>query len=216
MLRTTRALGTLVFITLITPGCEDRADDATPPQAATAEHHASAPNTATGPTHPATPLNESQSVEALGTLNAGEIELARYALGRTQTTQGRDLAQMMIDQHTEAEANVVAWALAHSVVGETNDVTPAVTTIVSSVRTRLEYASDANFDRTYAQTQIEMHEGALDILDNRVLPGARDASFRTLVTTIRGGVATHLAHARMVLAEVPVSSAGVATSDHTH
>jgi putative membrane protein len=84
------------------------------------------------------------------------------------------------------------------------------------MRTRLEYADDAAFDRAYVQGQIEMHADALSILDDRIVPGATDPDFRHLVTEIRSGVANHLAHARAALTQLPRAGAPVAAGEHAH
>jgi putative membrane protein len=147
-------------------------------------------------------LTEAQAVDVLSALNHGEISLARYALERATTPDARQFAQMMIDGHTEAQANVEAWAQGASVLGAPNDVTPTLQNDARDVRTRLESTDDAHFDEAYVQSQVDMHQRALDLIDQRVVPGARDQGFRRLVATLRTGVATHLAHAR-ALAEGP-------------
>ena len=177
-------------------GCEERAGDLPILEQAPIAELRALPLAA--PTPRDVPLTEAQSVDVLGASSHGEISLARYALGRARQQQTRDLAQMMIDQHTVAQAEVERWAQTASVVAAPNDVTPAIERAVATVRASLESTPDDQFDTAYVRSQVEMHQDALRILDEHVVPGARDARFRALVATIRGGVATHLAHARAV------------------
>lgn len=214
-----KSLGSLALTCLALTACDEPMQSPPAPERPTAPEARpmADPMPATGPlptqpiapdqpTAAAAPLNDSQSVEALGTLNHGEVELARYALERAHAEPARQLAQMMIDEHTEAEADVVAWAQAHAVAGQANDVSPAVLASAGAVRTRLETTSDEDFDRAYVQSQIDMHADALDILDQRIVPGAQDPAFRTLVTHIRSAVSMHLAHARTTLDALPTSA----------
>ena len=177
-------------------GCEERAGDLPIlEQAPTAELRALPP---TAPSPHAAALTQAQSVDVLGSLSHGEIGLARYALGRARQQQTRDLAQMMIDQDTVAQANVERWAQTASVTAASNDVTPTIGRAVATVRASPESTPDDQFDTAYVRSQVEMHQDALRILDERIAPGAHDPSFRALVATSRAGVATHLAHARAV------------------
>ncbi len=222
---TLRTIGSLSLALTLAAGCDRNGAESPAPQAAegpVATHEpmppAPAPAMPTPPPAPpaVTTLTDAQSVEALGTLNHEEISLARYAHGRAHSDGARNLAQMMIDQHTQAEADIVAWAQAHQVAGAMNDVSPAVTASAAAVRTRLEAASDEDFDRAYVHSQVDMHQDALTILDQRIIPGATNPEFRTLVTNIRAAVATHLEHARETLASMPRGTEPMAASEHTH
>jgi putative membrane protein len=211
-----KSLGSIALVCVVVTACDEPIESPPASQrtsATTATAPEPAPVAMPAPTPPAPALlNDSQSVEALGTLNHGEVELARYALERARTEPARHLAQTMIDEHTQAEADVVAWAQEHMVAGQANDVSPAVLASANAVRARLESTTDDDFDRAYVQSQIDMHSDALDILDQRIVPGAQDPAFRTLVTHIRGAVAMHLAHARTTLAELPHPSPAVAAA----
>ena len=195
---TSRVLSAALVIACIgQPGCDEmraHAAVAPPPSARspTLEH---AP-----PPSPAAPLDEARAVDVLGTLNGGEISLARYALTRATAPDVRDLAQMMIDQHTEVQANVADWAATASVAAQSNEVSTTVDASVATVRAQLEATPAQSFDAAYAQSQVSLHRDALTILDERLIPGAHDASFRALLTTIRAGIATHLAHATAIAA----------------
>lgn len=218
---TLRTIGSLSLALALVVGCDHDQDDSTAPQTAEATRPAQPTPPAPPPAMPtppsaATTLTDAQSVEALGTLNHEEISLARYAHERAHSDGARNLAQMMIDQHTQAEADIVSWAQAHQVVGAMNDVSPAVTASAAAVRTRLEAASDDDFDRAYIRSQVDMHQDALTILDQRIVPGATNPEFRTLVTNIRAAVAMHLEHARETLASMPRGNEPMAASEHTH
>lgn len=187
-------VGGVALVSVAAPGCDE------PAHAAVAAPRSAAltPGPIPDPPAPGTivaPLDEAQAVDVLATLNRGEISLAQYALTRATSPSARALAQMMIDQHTEVQANVTAWAQTAVVTASPSPVSTTVRESVSAVRNQLATTSDTTFDAEYVQSQITLHQDALTILDERLLPGAHDETFRALLTTIRAGIATHLAHA---------------------
>lgn len=148
------------------------------------------------------PLDEARSADVLSTLNGGEIELARVATQRTTNTDVRRFAEEMIAGHSAAQERVDAWVLASRTSPVDNPVSDDVESHAREVRTRLDAASAADFDRVYVESQVAMHESALHLLDERIIPGAREASFRPLVEHIRGDVAHHLEMARSLAARI--------------
>lgn len=188
---------------LLVPSACDMPRDEAPHETivSTVDPHPPAPPSSMAPSPPssADALDEASSVGVLGTLNAGEIDLARYALEHARSGAVRDLAQQMIDQHTDAQTRVGAWAASAQVTERESDVSRYLETGAREVRTRLEATAADAFDRAYVQSQIDMHTEALELLDQRILPGAHDEAFRTLATSIRASIAEHLGHARTAL-----------------
>ncbi len=183
-------VGAITFACMAAAGCDERLGELPILEQTPMSLHGHLPSSA--------PLTEAESVDALTSLNHGEISLARYAIERARTPIARDLAQMMMDQHTDAQANVAAWAQTAAVAPVANDVTRTIEGSLTTVRSRLDSTPDADFDVAYVRSQVEMHQDALRILDERILPGAHDEHFRALATTIRSAVAMHLAHARSI------------------
>jgi putative membrane protein len=62
--------------------------------------------------------------------------------------------------------------------------------------------SGYQFDSTYIENEVAYHRKFLTALDNVMLPGARNAELKALLTAIRPAVASHLAHAEQVRADV--------------
>jgi putative membrane protein len=59
------------------------------------------------------------------------------------------------------------------------------------------------FDTTYIANEISYHTRLLASIDGTLLPAARNAQLKQLITTIRPAVAAHLAHAQQVRTGLP-------------
>jgi putative membrane protein len=58
------------------------------------------------------------------------------------------------------------------------------------------------FDSVYVENEVSYHRKFLSQLDNVMIPAARNAELRNLLTAVRPAVASHLAHAEQVRADV--------------
>ncbi|HKO48298.1 MAG TPA: DUF4142 domain-containing protein [Polyangiaceae bacterium] len=57
----------------------------------------------------------------------------------------------------------------------------------------------AEFVKSYIQSQISVHREVLTLIDTWLLPDERDAELKALTATIRVSVATHLDAAKMII-----------------
>jgi putative membrane protein len=147
-------------------------------------------------------LDDAQSAHVLTTINTGEIDLAMIAVTRATRADVRSFAMTMITEHTDAQTMIDDWASANGTVPVDNEISRGVMADAMAVRAQLEAATGTTFDAMYVQSQVTMHKDALTIIDMNLLPGARDAQFRALLTSIRASVARHLAIA-MALQATP-------------
>jgi putative membrane protein len=140
-------------------------------------------------------LSDDQILQVVHTANQGEIAQAKLAKGKAQDARVKKLAAMMIKDHTAADHK--AMALAKKLNGPTPSATS--TSLESDAQnntTTLESESGADFDKGYVDTQVKEHQAVLDLIDQQLLPNAKDANVKTFVTGVRAKVAMHLQHAR--------------------
>ncbi len=140
-------------------------------------------------------LSDDQILQVVHTANQGEIAQAKLAKGKAQDARVKKLAAMMIKDHTDADHK--AMALAKKLNGATPSATS--TSLESDAQnntTTLESESGADFDKGYVDTQVKEHQAVLDLIDQQLLPNAKDANVKTFVTGVRAKVAMHLHHAQ--------------------
>jgi putative membrane protein len=140
-------------------------------------------------------LSDDQILQVVHTANQGEIAQAKLAKGKAQDARVKKLAAMMIKDHSDADHK--AMALAKTLNGPTPSATSAsLESDAQNNTTTLESESGADFDKGYVDTQIKEHQAVLDLIDQQLLPNAKDAHVKTFVTGVRAKVAMHLHHAQ--------------------
>jgi putative membrane protein len=140
-------------------------------------------------------LSDEQILQIVHTANEGEIAQAKLAKGKAQDARVKKLAAMMIQDHSAADHKTMA--LAKKLNGPTPSATGAsLENDAQSNTTTLESESGADFDKGYVDTQVKEHQAVLDLIDQQLLPDAKDADVKTFVTGVRAKVAKHLHHAQ--------------------
>jgi putative membrane protein len=132
------------------------------------------------------------------TLNDGEIMLARMAVANATNPAVRDFAQMMITDHTNANAMLEREGYAAA----PNSAVNALNTQVDHMRNMLQSSSGPAFDRTYIAQQIDMHQNALAMVGKNLQPSAQDPDLRNILGNMRSTVEMHLQHAKTLQNQV--------------
>jgi putative membrane protein len=146
-------------------------------------------------------LSDEQILEIVHTANQGEIAQAKLAKGRTQDARVKRLAAMMIEDHSVADHK--AMALSKKLNGPTPSATrSSLESDAQNNTTILESKTGAEFDKGYVDTQVKEHQAVLDVIDQQLLPNAKDADVKTFVTGVRAKVAMHLHHAQELQAAI--------------
>jgi putative membrane protein len=131
--------------------------------------------------------------------NEGEIQQGNAASAKATSADVVAFAQMMVADHTTALSNGQEVFARNNIAPAENDTTRALRTNSQQTVTNLNTYSGVAFDRTYMQTQVDLHQWLLTTLDTALIPSARTPEVRTLLQTQRGSVATHLERARQIL-----------------
>jgi len=120
-----------------------------------------------------------------------EIEAAKVALKRSTNVQVKKFAQDMIDAHTATSAGLKA-AIAASGVSIT-----LPTALPSDLQDKLDDLNKADakdFDKTYADDQVDAHQAALNLLQRYAQDGDV-AAIKTFAAETAPKVQEHLNHA---------------------
>lgn len=131
--------------------------------------------------------------------NEGEIAQGNAAAGQATSAEVRSFAQMMVTDHTNALNMARDTFSRHNMTPGETDITRALRTNSDRTVTNLATYRGRDFDRTYMQTQVNLHQWLLTTLDTALIPSAPNADVRSLLQTQRGSVAAHLEQARAIL-----------------
>ena len=143
-------------------------------------------------------LTDADAGAVARTINDGEIQTSQVALTNATSQQVRDFAQMMIDDHTNANKQLQA----NGYVMHENPVTMVLNADVNRRLGDLRGRSGSDFDRHYIAHQIDLHQTALETLRTTLQPSAREENLRQTLNVMRQSVEMHLEQARAIQAQI--------------
>jgi putative membrane protein len=134
------------------------------------------------------------------TVNNGEINEAKLAKSRTKNKEVKNFAQQMITDHTAANKKTAALASKMKIKPEESAESKQLKEEGKEELKKLKGLKGDDFDKEYMESQVRDHQKALDTIDNSLLPNAKDAALKDLLTQTRSTVAMHLDNAKKVQA----------------
>jgi putative membrane protein len=143
-------------------------------------------------------LDNAQVAAVVQAANAGEIAQAREALKRAKSARVRQFAQHMLRDHSAAEAEMTRLDSKEGWTPESSAIAEQLKMGSEQIMTNLRSAGAADFDSSYINAQVDEHTKVVDLLDNKLIPGAKDADLVKTLQEIRTKVAMHLNDAREI------------------
>lgn len=136
------------------------------------------------------------------TANNTDVSYAKVALvqGQTSTPAVLAFASRMLSDHSglnQAATEVFGKA---RIVPEDNTASLDFRDESAAKRDTLRERKGALFDSTYIANEVRYHTKLLAVLDGVLIPSARNADLKSLLTGVRPAVAAHLEHAQRVQA----------------
>jgi putative membrane protein len=134
--------------------------------------------------------------------NNTDISYARLVPSRAQREDVKKFADRMLTDHTGVNALVTQLLTKLDLAPEDNAVSLDMRDESANKRDLMRELSGFTFDSTYMENEVAYHQKFLSSIDNQMLPSARNADLRALLSAVRPAVAAHLAHAEQVRADV--------------
>jgi len=137
-------------------------------------------------------LTEEQAVQVSTLFNQNEIDMARLVPSRAQSAAIKQFAEQMLIDHSSAKHNT------EMVIGQLRlmqDSSPVAAELKRDNQTTVQMLQDrggADFDRGYIDQQVKGHAKVLQLLDEKLIPAARDPAVKKLFADMRPVVEHHL------------------------
>ena len=141
-----------------------------------------------------TAMTDADILRVFMTSNDGEIVTSQAVVGDAQNAEVRQFAQMMIAEHTALNDRARALGMEP----RDNQVAASMRQNATAKAAQIDGMSGAMQDRTYTETQVVLHGNTLDMLTNVLIPNARDARLRALLTEARPSVEQHFRRAQQL------------------
>lgn len=134
--------------------------------------------------------------------NNTDISYARLVPSRAQRDDVKKFGERMLTDHIGVNALVTQLLAKLDLAPEDNAISLDMRDESADKRDLMRDLSGFAFDSTYMENEVAYHQKFLASIDNQMLPAARNAELRALLTAVRPAVAAHLAHAEQVRADV--------------
>jgi len=161
-----------------------------------------APAPARAPRHDIGTVNDATISAMVLASNYTDISYAQLVPARALRQDVREFSRRMLTDHTTVN-QLVRDLLAKLDIGPVDNIASLDMRDESSEnRDILRELSGAAFDSAYVENEVRYHQKFLASLDDIMIPRARNAELRTLLSNVRPAVAAHLAHAEQLRANV--------------
>lgn len=146
----------------------------------------------------ATPMTDAEIAAIASAANKGEIEMAELATKNAQNAQVKSFASMMITEHGQAAAKGKSIAQKANITPAENDVSKQLKTETETTITSLKSQKGKDFDKAYMDAQVKVHKEVLSMIDDKLMPNAKNPELKTHLTDMRQHVEHHLQKAQEI------------------
>lgn len=132
--------------------------------------------------------------------NLAEVDAAKLALTQSTSDSVKSFAQMMVDEHTNAQAELAALAQKQGVTlpDSTDDEH-------RMFKQRLVLASGNSFDSAYMQSQVKDHVKTIALFQAEITNGM-DAQTKAYAAKLLPKLQMHLQHAQSIASNTGMSN----------
>ncbi len=143
-------------------------------------------------------LTDEQIVGISETVDENEIEQAKFAQKKTKNPLLRKFAKDVISRHTKSRQEGQNLAKEAQLGSAQSPVASDLQGKSNQQLELLKSADASDFDRTYADSQIEQHQAALDLLNNQLIPNASNPELKAKLQNERVMLERHLNEVREI------------------
>lgn len=148
-------------------------------------------------------LSDPEIAHAAVTANAVDVEMAELALSRAGSPDVLSFARTMIADHNAVNGRAADLARRIGVTPEDNALSRSLRTGAEAERADLAPLDGSAFDRAYMERDVGYHEAVLGAIDSILIPQSDNDDLRALLEDVRPAIASHLDHAKQILADLP-------------
>ena len=141
-------------------------------------------------------LTDTQVLGALSVINSIEVQQGKMALRLAQREQVHDFASLMVEHHTQALFDLQALETRTGLSPTGSETASDLRADNTKLMTRLNERKLVEFDQAYIEAQVEGHQAALTLLDDKLIPSVINPDVKQYLQTMRPRVKAHLDRAR--------------------
>jgi putative membrane protein len=143
-------------------------------------------------------LNDAQIAAIAVAANQVDIDAGKAAESKSSNPEVKAFAHRMIADHTDVIKQATALVTKLKVTPEENVVSKSVRSDGQKNLDRLSKLDGKLFNKAYIQDEIVFHKQVLNLIDEKLLPNAKNEELQALLVKVRAAVASHLEHAEKI------------------
>jgi len=149
-----------------------------------------------GQTSPSTAPTDPQIAMIAVTADNVDIDAAKLAADKTKNPKVKDFANLMIRDHTSVNKKATALAKKLKITPEESDTSRSLKSDGDKNLEKLRGMSGAEFDKAYIDNEVSYHEAVAKVVDDTLIPNAKNAELKSLLESAKPVFASHLTHAK--------------------
>lgn len=127
-----------------------------------------------------------------------DINAGKLAADKTSNPKIKEFAELMVRDHTSVNNQATALAKKLNVTPEESATSRSLKSDGDKMIKKLKGLSGAEFDKAYIDNEVSYHEAVAGVVDNTLIPNAKNAELKALLESARPIFASHLNHAKEV------------------
>ena len=147
-----------------------------------------------------------QIAHIAATAHSIDIARGKDALKKSKNAEVKQFAEQMVNDHTAGKNEALALAAKLGVKPEESAVTRSLNDGAATATKRLKKEKGAAFDKEYINHEVAYHKAVIDAVKNTLIPNAKNAELKQLLTDAGPTLEGHLKHAENVQAQLGGSS----------
>jgi putative membrane protein len=152
---------------------------------------------------PAEPLNDAQILTMTRTVNDAEMAQSKLALGKSHDPRVKKMASMMLADHKSAAKSGEELVIKDNLPVMPSAASMSLASDTSNTLDELATKSGADFDKAYVDAQVAEHQAVLGMINDDLLPDAKDANVKGFLEKLRPTIARHLKDAQDLRMQLP-------------
>jgi putative membrane protein len=162
----------------------------------------SEPATATSKSPAKVKLSDANIAAIVVAANTIDVQNGQLALSMSQNAEVKTFANQMVADHTSVNKKATDLLVRLKVTPKESETSRTLKAGAAVTLATLETRIGGEFDRAYVDNEVAYHQAVIDMLDQALIPGARNKDLKALLVAVRPAFVAHLEHARHIQASL--------------
>lgn len=148
-------------------------------------------------------LKDDEIVALVSTANIAEISAGQLATSNARNGKVKDFAQQMVKDHKDMDEQMGKLAVKLNLNPTPSDKSEALKAQANQDLEKLKIAPKGPvFDKQYIEGQVKDHQQVLNMVNNELIPSAKNAQLKGMLQKASKKIAAHLQHAQKLQQEI--------------